>query len=199
MGAYEYLLALKGFDAFLSVASSEEFAALDELVAERDEFVVYRNLFRAVAETPPPLAARVDTSSDLAREHEGRGLQWVVALARVELAAMMALFGSNKDPFAQFGPGQVEANAWFDLMADGASVHFAALEADPWFQDLNRAPLDNNFFTQQKHLLLTGQMLTAVARSMPSDAPVNTRKRIEDALKKVEQTAKVMNARLGQR
>jgi hypothetical protein len=42
-------------------------------------------------------------------------------------------------------------------------------------------------------------MLTAVAQSMPADAPQVTRQRIREALENIERTTSLMNFRLNQR
>jgi hypothetical protein len=51
----------------------------------------------------------------------------------------------------------------------------------------------------EKHVRLTGQMLTAVAQSMPADAPQVTRQRIREALENIERTTSLMSLRLNPR
>jgi hypothetical protein len=128
VGYTEYREALARLDALVARATEEELRVFDSFVASRDEFTVYSNLARRLEQAQQPAAA-----STLSEPGGGpqRGLGWVLGLARVELAAMAAVYTEAEDPFALLPPSQFEWPQYQELLLDGARTHHLALGADP--------------------------------------------------------------------
>jgi len=59
------------------------------------------------------------------------GLAWMMALARVELGAIVVGFTDRPEPFATLPPTRFELPAYKELLLDGARMHYLALANDP--------------------------------------------------------------------
>lgn len=122
VGFLEYGMALQNFDRLLNVASAEELAVAEEIIKDRDEFIVHTNLSRRYED-------------DFARAAKGdrarRGLGWIMALARVELGAMRAGFTDERNPFERVRPSRYELPQYAEIMFDSARTHYLALGKDP--------------------------------------------------------------------
>ena len=75
VGFLEYGTALDHLDRLLAVVSPEELAVIEEIVKQRDEFIVYTNLSRRYED---------DFVRAVKGDRAKHGLGWVMALARVE-------------------------------------------------------------------------------------------------------------------
>lgn len=127
VGFFEYQNALANFDPLLQHASREELEAIEGLVAQRREYTVYTNLARRLQRRESSLA---ETAAKLNEGFNRHGFTWVVALARIELAAMLTTFGQNPSPFEIVSPTRYERPAFSELLLDGAQTHFWALAND---------------------------------------------------------------------
>jgi len=133
VGSYEYDQALNHFDQLLQIANSEELAAIDEIVKQHDQYAVYTNLSRKVEKGESSLAEPKKAKDD---QFERRGLAWVIALARIEMGAMLATFSDLPTPFAAVSPGLYELPAYLELLLDGARTHYWALFSDPFLKQI---------------------------------------------------------------
>jgi len=129
VGFLEYSSALRNFDELVSKATQAELAAIDQLVQERPEFTVNINLALRLANRPTTLLP-VGGSAGNTR----RGLAWVMALARVELGAILATFDAHPNPFAIVRPSEFEWEAYRDIVLDDAEAHYWGLSLDPDLQ-----------------------------------------------------------------
>ena len=128
VGFYEYYHALRRFDALLKKATADDLRDIEEIIEDRREFAIYTNLSRHVQKGTSTLAERPGKPHDDFKRH---GFSWVVALARVEVAAMLAGFTRTKRPFERVPPSRMEFSAYQELMLDGLRMHYGALAADP--------------------------------------------------------------------
>ena len=160
VGFLEYGKALQNFDTLISTLTEYEREAVDELVKERDEFAVYTNLSRGLQRVPSSLA-EVAGAGDR-NDFQQRGLAWVMALARVELGAMLAGFTHVPSPFEAVRPSQYEMLQYIELLQDGARTHFWALRNDPALRQVARlSPQRTEVLSYSRRLVITRAMLRA--------------------------------------
>lgn len=115
------------FDQLVRQTDEAERKVIDEIIRDRDEFAVYVDLssrFGVMSAASEQPATSTDTS-------ERRGLAWVMALARVEVGAMLAGFTKVHSPFSVVGPTEHESSAYRELLTDGMRTHYLALARDP--------------------------------------------------------------------
>jgi hypothetical protein len=128
VGSFEYGNALPLLTQFVALATSEELKVAEQIVAARDEFTVYTNLSRRIEPKPGPLSERGTGATD---KFDRRGLAWLIALARVELASMAAGFSPDAEPFGKSRPGSLELDAYREVLADSMRSHYWSLVRDP--------------------------------------------------------------------
>jgi hypothetical protein len=163
VGFLEYAKALEFLVQFVETASSQELDVANEIIREREPFVVYVNLSRLIEGN----SSLSDRSRNSQRTSQRRGLEWVMALARVELGGMLAGFTSHPQPFQATAPGTggkvrvrtaaIDAEAYREILTDGMRVHYWTLRRDPAVR---------NYYTHgvpENHLLTYGRR-SVVAR-----------------------------------
>lgn len=119
VGHDEYLDALACFDALARLASPGQRKAVDELIAERDELAVDTNHSRA--------HASAIAEPQFPQEH--RGLVWLSALARVEVAAARVGFAEQMKAFVAI-IDKYDLDAYKHMVRDGLRSHYHALRGD---------------------------------------------------------------------
>lgn len=133
VGFLEYTKALESFDELAALAKYEEMKAIDEILKSEPEFTVYTNLSRRLEQGRSSLAETPrGPSDDFARQ----GFNWVTALARVEVGAMLAGFTNHPTPFAAVAGKGYDLVEYKEMLLDGAKLHFWALTNDPEFLEL---------------------------------------------------------------
>ncbi len=135
VGYFEYRRALDLLDRLLGQVNSEELQVATDIVRSRPEFAIYTNLSRRIEGGPSTLSESAANSSDDFRRH---GLDWMMALARVELGAMVAGFTTDTNPFDRVRPSNYEMAAYKELVEDGGRVHFWSLQNDPTLAQATR-------------------------------------------------------------
>jgi hypothetical protein len=125
VGFLEYLTALRYLDPLARKATVEEREAIDQLITEYPEFMVYTNL--AARYQSGALNAFAPVNGGDARS----GFRWVLALARVELGGILATFSPMPYPFVSVSPTDYEMEAYRNLLMDGARMHYFSLTKDP--------------------------------------------------------------------
>lgn len=165
VGTLEYISSLRHLDAFLRSATSEELAAAEKLISARPEFTVYTRISNRF---------RLGTDAQAASPGGGRGavpkkgLMWVVALARLEVGAILGTFTTHASPFEVVGPTQWELPAYQELLMDGAQTHVMALANDPNVRMVEMKLPGTEMLTYIRRLNLARAMLSAAARSNAS-------------------------------
>jgi hypothetical protein len=159
VGFIEYGMALQHLDQFVSTAPREELELAEDLVRERPEFAVYTNLSRHF-EGPTFLREQPRDERDSFRRH---GLEWVLALARVEAGAMLAGFTSHPGPFAAVAPKSYGVEAFRELLIDGLRTHYWTLKLDPVIQNYHRTGIPvNHIITYGRRVSLARHFLQAL-------------------------------------
>ena len=125
VGFLEYGESLKRLDRFVKTSSPEEISIANAIVQEEDQFIVYTNLSQHF-------------EGEASKRH---GLDWMIALAKVELGAMLAGFTSHRNPFRAVSPTHYESDAYGNILIDGFQTHFRSLAKDPAVQNYRNAGL----------------------------------------------------------
>jgi len=137
VGYDEYCECLRNLEQLVRLSNQSQLKAIDEYIQMKDEYVVYTNLARRFETKPSKLSEpRLSPNDDFAR----RGLPWVMALARVEVGAMLAGFSSVKRPMLAVNPTAIERNAYRELLLDGMRTHYLHLYQDVGYEKLNIGP-----------------------------------------------------------
>ena len=126
VGFHEYATSLSMLDEFVKHATEQEMAAAEEIVRSRRELAVETNLSRHI-QGATFFAESAHDKDDFRRV----GLAWVMALARVEVGAMLAGFSSHHQPFKASQPTKFETEAFRELLSDGMRTHYWSLKNDP--------------------------------------------------------------------
>lgn len=135
VGFLEYSKALESFDELAALAKYDEMKAIDEIIKSEPEFTVYTNLSRRLEQGRSSLAETPrGPSDDFARQ----GFNWVTALARVEVGAMLAGFTDHPNPFAAVAGKGYDIVEFKEMLIDGAKLHFWALINDPDFAEVTK-------------------------------------------------------------
>ena len=161
VGFYEYLNALRNFDALLRMVNPAELEMINKLIKEADEYAIYTNLSRTLQKKPSSLAEREQEAGD---QFERRGLEWIMALARVELGAMLATYTPTKKPFEEVRPSKFEMPAYKELLEDGLRTHYWALWSDPAAAKLARKTPRSITVAYVRRIALTLHFFNAVAK-----------------------------------
>ncbi|MEM8734492.1 MAG: hypothetical protein AAGG44_09740 [Planctomycetota bacterium] len=124
VGYVEYQTALDRFDELLQLAGPKDLAIMDEIIQERPEFTVslqresMSSAFKSTAWGPEGDGSHL-------------GLDWVIALARVEVAATLASFVyvNNGNGFPDgVTPKDFERGAYRALALDGLIFHMQLVD-----------------------------------------------------------------------
>jgi hypothetical protein len=135
VGFLEYTKALESFDALAELANYEEMKAIDEIIKSEPEFTVYTNLSRRLEQGRSSLAETPNGPND---DFARKGFNWITALARVEVGAMLAGFTNHPTPFAAVAGKGYDLVEYKEMLLDGAKLHFWALTNDPDFLELSK-------------------------------------------------------------
>ena len=128
VGFSEYDNALHHLDRFVALSLPEELEVVDEILATRDEFSIYVNLSRRFDTGDSSLDQQPLHPRD---DFKRQGLAWVMALARVERAAMLAGFTSVAIPLPLEGVRDIEKPVLAELLLDAIRSHYWSMYHDP--------------------------------------------------------------------
>ena len=93
-----------------------------------------------------------------------------MALARVELGAMIATFTNNPQPFETIRPSRFEFEAYKSLLLDGTRMHYWGLVRDPGLKQVTRtSPVNPIVLSYSRRLALARAMLRATVKSGIAD------------------------------
>ena len=162
VGFDEYRQALMLLESLVRRSTPEEIEAYDQIVKSYDEYAVYTNLSRMVEKDQTAVSEEPAKPQDDFRRH---GLHWVMALARVELAAMLATFTRTPRPFESLRPTPLESRAYLELLRDGARTHYWAMKSDPGAVRIIRTTADERLLAYGNRLTLARTFIRAAARA----------------------------------
>lgn len=165
VGFTEYSQALDQLGRLVASLTPSELQQVDKFVASCDEYTVYTNLSRRVEFAPSSLTEVADPQDSQASPFKRQGLAWVMGLARVELAAMLATFTPIMEPFVFVNPTAFEMPAYQELLLDGARTHYWSLIRDPQLPHVLEKRADNpEVLSYSRRLVLARSMLSGAIR-----------------------------------
>lgn len=127
VGFSEYTQAIEMLSELVRISSPAEIKVYNKIISGKPELDVYSNLSRLV-ETDSQLSER---SLNKDQDFKQSGLDWMLALAKVEIGAMLASYSPVPEPFAVFPPTTFDQHAFAELLLDGARSHYWSLTKDP--------------------------------------------------------------------
>ena len=133
VGFYEYVRAVDLLGELVRSSTPEEIKVYNEMVAKHPDLNIYTNLSRLVE---PKGSSLAEQSAVKDVDFKRSGLEWMIALAKVELGAMVASYTDNPFPFAAVNPKKFEEAAYAELLLDGARYHYWSLTKDPLFRQV---------------------------------------------------------------
>ena len=171
VGFIEYALAVQHLDKFVAEASIGEFEVAEEIIRSQDAFIIQTNLSRKI-EGPTTLSEQSPNPRDDFSRH---GLEWMLALARVELGAMLAGFTSHAEPFLSLAPTTYRQErvktvpfgtaAYGELLMDGLRSHYWSIVRADLIADYYKTGVpENHLLTQARRAIVGRQFVRAVLR-----------------------------------
>lgn len=135
VGFTEYGQAIKRLDRLVAISNEAELAAFDEIVKSRDEHEVYINLSRRAVSHPSSLDENPELAGD---NYARRGLAWIMALARVEYASILAAYTGVSRPYESVAGSGYDADQYREMLLDALRTHYWALASDARLKDVAR-------------------------------------------------------------
>lgn len=159
VGYWEYLKALQNLDQLANSLTESEREELDEYVKQRNLFAVDGNLSKRMQVGNSTLT----DSKDAVEEH--RGLNWMTALARVELGAMLSGYTNVPRPFEVVRPTPNDIDAYRYLLLDGIRSHYWSLKKDPSINYLLKSTNIYNVLSYSRRMKMVRSMIGTLTRS----------------------------------
>ena len=150
VGYDEYIDALACFDALARIATPGQRQAVDELISERDELAVDTN--HSVGQ------ANALIEPGFPQVH--RGLTWLSALARVEVAAVRVAFMEQVNAFVRMSD-KYDLDAFKHMVRDGLRSHYHALRSDPALAQVINSGMSPQVLSYLRRTQLTQAFLDA--------------------------------------
>ncbi len=178
-------MALNYFEQLLKKTNEEQQKEIEEFIADNESFTIYTGLAQRVqppktmlreypqkkgkAAAKPAIKADTDSYASESANKQG-GLSWAMALARVELASVLATFTPIPDPFVSVRPTQFELPAYKELLLDGVAMHYWTLSKDPATKRVTSvSPDDPTVLAYSRRLSLSRKMLRGLAKASVGD------------------------------
>lgn len=170
VGFVEYERAVVSFDKFINNASIAEFEIGEQIILDQDALAIETNLSRSLEPSAGPLSERSENPRD---DYKRRGLAWILAVARVELGAMLAGFTLHSTPFSVFAPKTFKVERvktlpygtaeYAEVLLDGLRTHYWALMNDRAVQNYYKAGVpEEHLMTHSRRANLGQAFLRAV-------------------------------------
>ena len=171
VGSYEYANCLRSFQTLLSISDREEILTYDKILAERPEFTYFQGNPAMFDQQ-----VRID-GAPMRRDRLGdkflkNGLASMMALARVELGATMAMYGKSKTPFEDVSDSSFDRLAYLRILAVDFVEHMKALRNDVYFhkQILRRQrTVDADTLAYLRRVKMVCDMLEAASKIASSE------------------------------
>ena len=138
VGSYEYLNALKQFMKLIEISTTDEIKVYDKILNKRAEFSFFSGVNTAFNEKPDLAKANPFERQKFNDDFIKKGLAWMMALARIELAATSSLYGDVKQPFTAIEDSQFDAEPYLKILQDDVVAHMRSLAQEPGFTEVLR-------------------------------------------------------------
>ncbi|MSR59212.1 MAG: hypothetical protein EXS05_16475 [Planctomycetaceae bacterium] len=188
VGFVEYAEALQHLDKFVEEATPAEFVVAEEVIRSQEAFGIQANLSRRL-EQGSTLSERIDNPKD---DYNRHGLEWMLALARVELGAMLAGFTSHAEPFLSLAPTIYRQEpiktrpfgtaAFEEMLLDGLRTHYWSIVREDVIQnDFRTGVPESHLLTYGRRAIVARQFVRAVVKFKGGDEmlPAAQRKELE--------------------
>ena len=163
VGFVEYEMSLRYFNALLQRTTEQERQMIDELIVEQKSFRLTTNLSKGLSTAQSQLGKG---NQYLGQQVQHHGLAWTVALARLEVGAILATFTTASNPFARTRPSSYEMPAYRALLVDAARTHYWSLKNDPSLASmLNEVPRSQTFLAYAQRADLAKSLVRAVTKT----------------------------------
>ena len=166
VGTHEYTNALKAWDYLVSISTTEDLEAYDQILDEKKEFSYFNGTNLAAGKR---LSMRESYQSrgeaEKFQETFGKqGLAWMMALAKVELSATESLYGKSKLPFQTIPATRFDLEEYMSVLADDAAAHLRSLSQEAKFKEVVKSGrrIDTWTLAYLRRLKLIRDMLTTL-------------------------------------
>jgi hypothetical protein len=186
VGYYEYTHALAKFDELVKTATPEEMEVVDTIIGKRDELSIPTNLSVNI---PHPANVLDEVADDPQDKFVRQGLNWMMGLARMEVASVTAGFMDQKDPYRFIGATEFELDAYREILVDGLRTHYWALQNDADLPLVRKGKASIQRLTAYgRRLFLTLEMLRTAQALSHGATPEQLRElsRWEDHLSQIQ-------------
>lgn len=171
VGFHEYGQAIDMLDELVRISTSEEVAVYDKLFRLRPEFTIYTNLSSLIDEQPNSFSIVSASGS----QNDRHGIAWVMALARLELFAMVSVYGNEHQLTAMRPPSTLEQDAFRDLLIDGMRMHIGALIGDERYTRVRDRNPDSEMIAYVRRMTLVARIVQTVASLYSEDLTARQR------------------------
>lgn len=144
-----------------SISTPEQIAVYDKIIQSKNEFSFYSGVVSKFGDSIPA-QARGQVGFD--KSFKKNSMAWLLALARIEVAATSSVYGRSKKPFADMAPGNYGMNEYFAVLVDDLNAHVHALATDAGLKQICKLTVkaDSNTLAYLRRLKLVNDMLKAV-------------------------------------
>lgn len=138
VGSYEYSNALESFSKLLKISTTDEIPVYDVILNDRPEFTYFNGASTAFPSKPDLTKADPFQRKQYYDNFQKKGLAAMMALARVELAATMSMYGSGDKPFALIVTGAFGLEEYVEVLSDDVVAHMKSLAQEPGFDAVTK-------------------------------------------------------------
>jgi hypothetical protein len=181
VGFLEYGQAIQHLDRFVADASLAEFEVGEEIIRANEAFRFEVNLSRKL-EQGNALSERSGNPRD---DYYRHGLEWILALARVETGAMLAGFTSHENPFLVLAPtahrnDRVKTvpfgrDAYAEMLLDGSRTHYWSIVREHVIENYFKSGIPGEHLLPYGRRALVGRKFVDAVRrfhAMQNDNPL---------------------------
>ena len=166
VGSYEYENALHHLTKLIKNSTPDQIKTYNQLLQKRAEFTFIQS--HGLTRDFHADAARIDPANGHKTNDKFKkgGLAWMIALARIELAATQSLYGNQTFPF-EVGVTEFEKENYLQLLLGDVAAHMKSLQKEPAFKEVlqkGRIP-DSTTVAYLRRLKLIKDMLISLSRA----------------------------------
>lgn len=175
VGSFEYTNALIDFDQLVEMSSKEEIDVFNKIILEQEEYAFFSGSDLAPLDQVSDSVVEEfpDSKNRTTRKH---GLQWMLALARVEVGATVAMYGHAGNGFELLRPAEFAFEEYSELVATDAIAHTKALGTDRAFNERVQKgkKVDSDTVAYLRRLKLVNDMVEYVRNNAREDVASST-------------------------
>lgn len=115
------------FDSLIAMSTPEQIEVYNKIIKEKSEFSFYSGIVTRLGLNANIQGAR---GAEFEKAFRKETLPWLIALARVEVASTMAMYGRSDRPFSDMAPKGFGLKEYGAVLVDDVSAHITALSND---------------------------------------------------------------------